>query len=508
MHLHGCIVNLYTALVQWTCMELHGIQVCGVECHALVVNSVHFSSALKTTPSSSGWSRHAPALQNEITFFPVRCMAFTFQSHEISQVFDAPEFESHDICEVFLRGWVSTSRNSSPTLFARISRNSSPTIFAMVSTSRNSSPTIFARFSCEVLDAPEFKSHDICEVFDAPEFESHDICEGFDIPEFESHDICEVFEQFESHDICDGFDIREFESHDICEIFPEFESHDICEVFNEKGQKHPRVFTRAEVRYHVICGVFKRPNVRYHAICGVFMHPDVRYHAICGVFKRPDVRYHAICGVFMRPGRPRRTTSLLQKVDFPATEAPRVRGVLCVYYKSRLSSHGSSGGVRVYYKTRLSSHGSSGCPGRTTSVLQKSTFQPRKLRVSAAYYVCTTKIDFPATEAPGASVAYYICTTKLDFPATASVLHKSKKTRNNTTVLAPRPPENPQRGYVCMSRNAKARRFWHRANAETRRGVTFVCQETQKHDGFGTAPTPKPAEGVRAREKKYQTRRF
>ena len=490
MHLHGCIVNLYTALVQWTCMELHGIQVCGVECHALVVNSVHFSSALKTTPSSSGWSRHAPSLQNEITFFPVRCMAFTFQPHEISQVFDAPEFESHDMCEVFLRGWVSTSRNSSPTLFARFSRNSSPTIFAMVSTSRNSSPTIFARFSCEVLDAPEFKSHDICEVFDAPEFESHDICDGFDIPEFESHDTCE------------GFDI------------PEFESHDICEVFNEKGQKHPRVFTRAEVRYHVICGVFKRPNVRYRAICGVFMHPDVRYHAICGVFKRPDVRYHAICGVFMRPGCPRRTTSLLQKVDFPATEAPRVRGVLrmCVLQKSTFQPRklrasvcatkldfpateapGAPGVLRLYYKSRLSSHGSSGCPRRTTSVLKNRLSSHGSSGGVRSVLHLYDKTRFSSHGSPR---------------RTTSVLHKSKKTRNNTTVLAPRPRENPQRGYVCMSRNAKTRRFWHRANAETRRGVTFVCQETQKHDGFGTAPTPKPAEGVRAREKKYQTRRF
>ena len=48
-------------------------------------------------------------------------------------------------------------------------------------------------------------------------------------------------------------------------------------------------------------------------------------------FRRPDVRYHAMCGVFRRPGRPRRTTSVLQKVDFPATEAPRVRGVLRLY---------------------------------------------------------------------------------------------------------------------------------------------------------------------------------
>ena len=194
---------------------------------------------------------------------------------------------------------------------------------------------------------------------------------------------------------------------------------------------------------------------------------------------------------------PRRTTFVLQKVDFPATEAPRVRGVLRLYYKSRLSSTEAPGvpgvlyvcttkvdfpateaprvrGVlRLYYKSRLSSHGSSACPRRTTFVLQKSIFQPRK---SPAYYVCTTQVD---------------------------------------------------------KKNAKTLRFSHRDHAKTRRGVTFACQETQKHYGFGTAPTPKPAEGLRlyvtkcknttvlalrqrrnpqrvvcGHEKKYQTRRF
>ena len=258
---------------------------------------------------------------------------------------------------------------------------------------------------------------------------------------------------------------------------------------------------------------------------------------------RPDVRYHAICGVFRRPGCPRRTTSgassacpwrttfVLQKstfqprklrvsaayyvcttkVDFPATEAPGVPGVLHLYYKSRLSSHRSSGR-----------------PRRTTFVLQKSTFLPRKLRVSGAYYVCTTKVDFAATEAPGVrgvlhlyyksrlsshgssggvrGVLHLYYKTRFSSHGsprrTTSVLRKSKKKRKNTTVLAPRPRENPQRGYVCMSKNAKTRRFWHRANAQTRRGVTFVCQKTQKHDGFGTAPTPKPAEGLRLFVKK------
>ena len=95
-------------------------------------------------------------------------------------------------------------------------------------------------------------------------------------------------------------------------------------------------------------------------------------------------------------------TTFYYKSRLPATEAPGVCGVLRLYYKSRLSTATEAPGVcgvlRLYYKSRLASHGS---PRRTTSVLQKSTFQPRKLRVSAAYYVCTTQVDFPATEALG-----------------------------------------------------------------------------------------------------------
>ena len=198
-----------------------------------------------------------------------------------------------------------------------------------------------------------------------------------------------------------------------------------------------------------------------------------------------------------------------QKVDFPATEAPRARGVLRLYYKSRLSSHGSSGcprrTIRLCYKSRLSSHGSSACPRRTTFVLQK--------------------VDFPATEAPcvrGVLRLYY----KSRFSShgsprrTTSVLHKStKKTqknygfrtastrkpaeglrlhvkkRKNTTVLAPLQRRNPQRGYVCMSQNAKTRLFWHRANAETRRGLSAATQKSTKNDGFSTATRRLPAEG-------------
>ena len=193
---------------------------------------------------------------------------------------------------------------------------------------------------------------------------------------------------------------------------------------------------------------------------------------------------------------PRRTTFVLQNVNYPATGKLRGRPWRTTF---------------VLQKSTFQTRGSSGRPRRTPFVLQKSTFQPRKLRVSAAYYVCTTKIDFPATEAPGVrgvlrlyykkstlqprkSPAYYVCTTRVEKQKTqkhdgfgtattrkpAEGLRLYVRKRKNTTVLAPRQRRHPQRGYVCMSKNAKTRWFWHRANAETRRGLTRARKKCKK----------------------------
>ena len=205
-------------------------------------------------------------------------------------------------------------------------------------------------------------------------------------------------------------------------------------------------------------------------------------------------------------GRPRRTIRLYTtKVDFPATEAPR--GVL-----------------RLYYKSRLSSHGSSGRPLRTTFVLQNSIFQPRK---SPAYYVCTTQVE-KQTQKTQKHYGFSTATTRK--PAEGLRLHVKK--RKNTRVSAPRQRRKPQRGYVCMSKNAKTPRFWHRANAETRRGLSAATKKSTKNDGFstatrrspaegcprpqrnvkidgfGTATTPKPAEGCPRKSRNVKKRRF
>ena len=180
------------------------------------------------------------------------------------------------------------------------------------------------------------------------------------------------------------------------------------------------------------------------------------------------------------PGVPGVLYVCTTKVDFPATEAPRVRGVL-----------------RLYYKSRLSSHGSSACPRRTTFVLQKSIFQPRK---SPAYCVCTTQVDKKNAKHYGFRTA----TTRK--PAEGLRLHVKK--RKNTMVLAPRQRRNPQRGYVCMSQNAKTRRFWHCANAETRRGLSAATKKSTKHDGFSTATRRLPAEGCPRTQRNVKKRRF
>ena len=188
-----------------------------------------------------------------------------------------------------------------------------------------------------------------------------------------------------------------------------------------------------------------------------------------------------------------------------------MRGVLRLYYKSRLSSHGSSGRprrtLRLYYKSRLSSYGSSAW--RTTFVLQKSTFQPRKLRASPAYYVCTTKLDFPATEVPGVLRLYYTSRkTNAKNAKTLEGLRLHVKKCKNTRVSAPRQRRKPQRGYVCMSKNAKTPRFWHRANAETRRGLSAATKKSTKNDGFSTATRRSPAEGCPRPQRNVKKRRF
>ena len=89
------------------------------------------------------------------------------------------------------------------------------------------------------------------------------------------------------------------------------------------------------------------------------------------------------------------------------------------YKKPELSSHGSSelllqkvvAWKTAYYvcatKSRLSSHGKYVCTTKT--------FQPRQLRASAAYYVCTTKESNFQPRQLRASAVYYVRTTKVDF---------------------------------------------------------------------------------------------
>ena len=138
---------------------------------------------------------------------------------------------------------------------------------------------------------------------------------------------------------------------------------------------------------------------------------------------------------------------------------------------------------------------------------KKSTFQPRKLRVSAACYVCTAKVDFPATEAPRvrgvlrlyckfqtprASAAYYVCTTKSRLSShgssacprrTTFVLQKSnpapEKPANSGTMVFARVFGTPRCPLPCSLRCFQAPRPCYSRNQKF--GDHGIC------DGFGTS---------------------
>ena len=231
--------------------------------------------------------------------------------------------------------------------------------------------------------------------------------------------------------------------------FPEFESHDICEVFRGHGLRVPRYlrgFSRPRTSSPTIStsrnsspmifAMFFEARTSSPTIFPRQLRVSPAYYVCTAKIDFPATEAPAVRGVLH-----------FTKVDFPATEVP---GVLRLYYKSRLSSHGSSGCpsvLRLYYKNRLSSQGSSGRPRRTACVLQKSTFQPRK---SPAYYVCTTNSRLPSH---GRS------TTEEDFES-------------------PTERTSPAQYYFLYykarfrSKKAKTRWFQHRDHGDRCRGLT------------------------------------
>ena len=268
---------------------------------------------------------------------------------------------------------------------------------------------------------------------------------------------------------------------------------------------------------------FQAPRCPLPATCCVFIAQSVtmlfagfqapRCPLPCYLRCFPDVRCRAICAGICKVLHVRNSASMLFArfssmfgIRFHAIckVVAHAECVLRLYYKSRLSSHGSSGRLqllRLYYKSRLSSHGSFACPQHTTFVLQKSTFPPPQRQTFPAmeaprvpsvlrlycvlhlYY----KSRFPATEAPRVpsiqrlyyksrlsrhesvllcllkstfqprkSPAYCVCTAKVDkehrntavlAPAEGLRLHVKK--RKNTTVLAPCHASNPAITTLC-----------------------------------------------------------
>ena len=160
-------------------------------------------------------------------------------------------------------------------------------------------------------------------------------------------------------------------------------------------------------------------------------------HGICDGFGASEFRDHGVCDAF------------------PATEAP---------------------GVRLYYKSRLSSHGS---PRRTTSVLQKSkktqkhygfsTATTRKRAEALRLYVKKRKTRrfWHRDHAKTRRGATFVCqeTQKHDGFGTATTRKPAEglrlyvKKRKSTTVLAPRQRRNPQRVVCAHEKKCQKRRF-------------------------------------------------
>ena len=151
--------------------------------------------------------------------------------------------------------------------------------------------------------------------------------------------------------------------------------------------------------------------------------------------------------------------------------------------------------------------------------------------MSAAYYVCTTKVDFPAAEAPRVRLsshrsfgcpARYVCTTKVDFPATehygfstatmrtpAEGVRLYVRKRKSTRVLALRQRRNLHaeglRFYVTKRKNMTV---LAPRNAQTHRGLSATTNKSTKNDGFSTATRRSPAEGCPRKSRDVKKRRF
>ena len=152
------------------------------------------------------------------------------------------------------------------------------------------------------------------------------------------------------------------------------------------------------------------------------------------------------------------------------------------------------------------------CPTMRNSIgvlhflLQQSTFQPLKLRASAAYYICTIKVDFP--EAPAAC---YVCTTE---GATGHArIRKNAQRAPTRTIPAERATSHsrirknaqrersdthdPRKGCDRPVKNTQKRTAGALRHARSPQRVRQASQECAKTHS-GSAPTRTiPAEGAR-----------
>ena len=210
------------------------------------------------------------------------------------------------------------------------------------------------------------------------------------------------------------------------------------------------------------------PEFESHDSCEVFEAPDFESHDICESFDIPEFESHDICEGF--------DIQEFESHDI-STLGAGVPGVLCLYYKNRLSSHGSSGRPRrttFVLQSRICSHGSPG----VLRLYDKSRL--------SSHGRSTTEEDFESPKERTGPRQCYFCTTK-------DVFGQKQKTQKHDGFGAAT-TRKPAEGLRLCVKNVKARRFWRR-DPNPQRVDPRPQKKSAKHDSFSAATTPKPAEG-------------
>ena len=118
-------------------------------------------------------------------------------------------------------------------------------------------------------------------------------------------------------------------------------------------------------------------RIRGPGVCDGFGNSEFGDHGICGAFGTSEFGDHGICDGFGSSEFGCDGFGNSEFGDHGMVLEAVISGtmVFAMLLEQRIRGATEAPGVPGYYKSRLSSNGSSGRPRRTTKVLQKSTFQ-------------------------------------------------------------------------------------------------------------------------------------